>query len=220
MGGGNAGGSSSTALLAFSQGGDAVGAAARHRSVGSLGTQPPRRSEAPNQGRVICAAAIASSLHLVGQSRSWIFRMARAPQVSEALFILREAANGLRVVHGHQVRLPGADLGFHGIYSPLCVAIPRPQVDCFWADCSSRRQGAQYSAQRNAWLLSNVHLRLRCAVQLELSRAAVGSEANLSAGVARVENLVDTVSKTGFKGTPAFMSPEQLQVSAGSRAVA
>ena len=56
MGGGNAGGSSSTALLAFSQGGDAVGAAARHRSVGSLGTQPPRRSEAPNQGRVIYAA--------------------------------------------------------------------------------------------------------------------------------------------------------------------
>jgi serine/threonine protein kinase len=32
------------------------------------------------------------------------------------------------------------------------------------------------------------------------------------AGVARVENLVDTVSKTGFKGTPAFMSPEQLEV--------
>jgi hypothetical protein len=43
-------------------------------------------------------------------------------------------------------------------------------------------------------------------------------EANLSAGVARAENLVDTVSKTGFKGTPAFMSPEQLQVPAGSRA--
>jgi hypothetical protein len=32
------------------------------------------------------------------------------------------------------------------------------------------------------------------------------------AGVARVENLVDTVSKTGFKGTLAFMSPEQLEV--------
>ncbi len=30
----------------------------------------------------------------------------RAPQVSEALFILREAANGLRVVHGHLVRMP------------------------------------------------------------------------------------------------------------------
>jgi hypothetical protein len=45
------------ALLRPSQGGDAVGAAARHRSVGPLGTQPPRRSEAPNQGRVICAAA-------------------------------------------------------------------------------------------------------------------------------------------------------------------
>ena len=97
------------------------------------------------------------------------------------------------------------------------MASPRLQVDCFWADCSSRRQGAQYSAQRNAWLLSNVHLRLRCAVHLELSRAAAVSEANLSAGVARVENLVDTVSKTGFKGTPAFMSPEQLQVPAGSR---
>ena len=38
---------------------------------------------------------------------------------------------------------------------------------------------------------------------------------NPSAGVARIENLVDTVSKTGFKGTPAFMSPEQLQVRAG-----
>jgi hypothetical protein len=60
-----------------------------------------------------------------------------------------------------------------------------------------------------------MHLRLWCAVQLKLSRAAAGSEANLSAGVARVENLVDTVSKTGFKGTPAFMSPEQLQVPAG-----
>ena len=44
------------ALLPSSQGGDAVGAAARHRSVGPLGTQPPRRSEAPNQGRVIYAA--------------------------------------------------------------------------------------------------------------------------------------------------------------------
>jgi len=44
-----------------------------------------------------------------------MFRMARSPQVSEALFILREAANGLRVVHGHQVRLPGSDLGFHGL---------------------------------------------------------------------------------------------------------
>ena len=137
------------AFLPSSQGGDAVGAAARHRSVGSLGTQPPRRSEAPNQGRVICCC-IASSLHLVGQSRSWIFRVARAPQVSEALFILREAANGLRVVHGHQVRLPGSDLGFHGSFSPLCVASSRLQVDCFWADRSSRRQGAQYSAQRDA----------------------------------------------------------------------
>ena len=39
------------ASLAPSQGGDAVGAAARHRSVGPLGTPPPRRSEAPNQGR-------------------------------------------------------------------------------------------------------------------------------------------------------------------------
>ena len=65
-----------------------------------------------------------------------------------------------------------------------------------------------------------MHLRLWCAVQLELPRAAAGSEANLSAGVARVENLVDTVSKTGFKGTPAFMSPEQLQVTAGYCAVA
>jgi hypothetical protein len=43
--------------LAPSQGGDAVGAAARHGSVGPLGTKPPRRPEAPNQGRVICAAA-------------------------------------------------------------------------------------------------------------------------------------------------------------------
>ncbi len=65
-----------------------------------------------------------------------------------------------------------------------------------------------------------MHLRLWCAVRLELSQAAAGSEANLSAGVARVENLADTVSKTGFKGTPAFMSPEQLQVPAGYRAVA
>ncbi len=40
------------ALLPSLQGGDADGAAARHRSVGPLGTQPPRRSEAPNQGRV------------------------------------------------------------------------------------------------------------------------------------------------------------------------
>jgi hypothetical protein len=140
------------AFLPSSQGGDAVGAAARHRSVGSLGTQPPRRSEAPNQGRVICAV-VSHRRCIVGQSRSWIFRMARAPQVSEALFILREAANGLRVVHGHQVRLPGSDLGFHGSYSLLRVASPRLQVDCFWADCSSRRQGAEYSAQRDAWLL-------------------------------------------------------------------
>ena len=44
------------ALVPSLQGGDAVGAAARHRSVGSLGTQSPRRSEAPNQGRVICPA--------------------------------------------------------------------------------------------------------------------------------------------------------------------
>ena len=43
--------------LAPSQGGDAVGAAARHRSVGPLRTPPPRRSEAPNQGRLIRAAA-------------------------------------------------------------------------------------------------------------------------------------------------------------------
>ena len=64
-----------------------------------------------------------------------------------------------------------------------------------------------------------MHLRLWCAVQLEHSWAAAVSEANLSAGVARVENLVDTVSKTGFKGTPAFMSPEQLQVPAGYCAV-
>ena len=35
-----------------------------------------------------------------------------------------------------------------------------------------------------------------------------------SVGVARSENLIDTVAKTGFKGTPAFMSPEQLQVCA------
>jgi hypothetical protein len=48
---------------------------------------------------------------LVGLRRSWVLRMAIAPQVSEALFILREAANGLRVLHGHKVRPrdPGVD---------------------------------------------------------------------------------------------------------------
>jgi serine/threonine protein kinase len=31
-------------------------------------------------------------------------------------------------------------------------------------------------------------------------------------GVAKALNLADTVAQTGFKGTPAFMSPEQLKV--------
>jgi hypothetical protein len=130
------------ALLAISQGGDAIGAATRHRSVGALGAQPPRRSEAPYQGPVICAAEphrhcvshrparfrqplpvngrmrplpVNGSVNgpltvrwrnLVGLCRSWLWHTCHAPQVSEALFILREAANGLRVVHGHQVRMP------------------------------------------------------------------------------------------------------------------
>ncbi len=205
--------------LPSSQGGDAVGAAARHRSVGSLGTQPPRRSEAPNQGRVICAA--------VSHRRCISHQPVPLLDISHGTCT---AGFGGTVYFARGCEWtpsrawPSSALarirsGFHGSYSLLRVASPRLRVDCFWADCSSRRQGAEYSAQRNAWLLSNVHLRLRCAVHLELSRAAAGSEANLSAGVARVENLVDTVSKTGFKGTPAFMSPEQLQVPAGSRAV-
>ena len=37
-----------------------------------------------------------------------------------------------------------------------------------------------------------------------------------ASGVAKSQsNLKDTVAQTGFKGTPGFMSPEQLQV--GSR---
>ncbi len=32
-------------------------------------------------------------------------------------------------------------------------------------------------------------------------------------GVAKVESLADTVTQTGFKGTPASMSPEQLKES-------
>ena len=31
-------------------------------------------------------------------------------------------------------------------------------------------------------------------------------------GVAKAVNLADTVAQTGFKGTPASMSPEQLKV--------
>ncbi len=44
------------------------------------------------------------------------------------------------------------------------------------------------------------------------SRGGGRNRRSCPAGVARVENLVDTVSKTGFKGTLAFMSPEQLEV--------
>ena len=57
-----------------------------------------------------------------------------------------------------------------------------------------------------------MHLRLWCAVHLELARQWRCPSRACPAGVARVENLVDTVSKTGFKGTLAFMSPEQLEV--------
>ena len=44
-----------------------------------------------------------------------------------------------------------------------------------------------------------VHLGLHCAL------CAV-------VGVAKAVNLADTVAQTGFKGTPASMSPEQLKV--------
>ena len=40
------------------------------------------------------------------------------------------------------------------------------------------------------------------------------------AGVAKLESLADTVGQTGFKGTPAFMSPEQLQVRARTESAA
>ena len=41
-----------------------------------------------------------------------------------------------------------------------------------------------------------------------------GRTALRGAGVAKGESLADTIGQTGFKGTPAFMSPEQLKVRA------
>ena len=58
-----------------------------------------------------------------------------------------------------------------------------------------------FSNRRHCQLSSllGMHLGLHCAL------CAV-------VGVAKAVNLADTVAQTGFKGTPASMSPEQLKV--------
>ena len=64
----------------------------------------------------------------------------------------------------------------------------------------SNRQHCQFSS------LLGMHLGLHCAL------CAV-------VGVAKAVNLADTVAQTGFKGTPASMSPEQLKVPHAPRRV-
>ena len=55
----------------------------------------------------------------------------------------------------------------------------------------------------------NVGRSVRCSALVHLGlHCALGAVA----GVAKAVNLADTVAQTGFKGTPASMSPEQLQV--------
>jgi hypothetical protein len=102
------------------------------------------------------------------------------------------------------------------------------------ADRPSRCQGAERAAARGREPLGRVYFRLRyCRSCLELARPWLRScqaEAVFAActptalgavvGIAKVDSLAYTVAQTGFKGTPASMSPEQLKVAAPRPSVA
>jgi hypothetical protein len=94
------------------------------------------------------------------------------------------------------------------------------------ADRAPRRQGAERAAARGGEPLGRVHFRLRYyRSSLERARPRLQSclaEALFAActrtapgavvGIAKLDSLAYTVAQTGFKGTPASMSPEQLKV--------